>query len=208
MPADAGAASAGVVWFEPFDVLDSGRWRQVEVRGRTEYSVVDLDGRRCLKAESRGAASILLSSIIVDPKTDAWLSWEWRVDQLVDGEALGRKAGSDAAARVYVYFDSPGMIWQRHSIDYVWSASLPVGTVLDSAFSSASKILVAESGPQTLGQWRAVVRNIDDDYERCFGKEPPKVIAVGVMSDTDNTRGAALAYFDELRISRVRPKDR
>jgi hypothetical protein len=103
-----------------------------------------------------------------------------------------------------VYFETPGLPWQKRNIDYVWSASLPVGTILSSAFSSSSKIIVVESGATALGQWRTVERNLEDDYEQCFGEDPPDVIAIGVMTDTDNTAGEAVAYYDDLHISKVR----
>lgn len=198
-----------IFWAEPFDALDLERWREVEVRRRTQYEVVTLEGRRCLRAVSQDGASLLLAAVRFDPETYEWLSWDWRVDRLVEREVLERKEGSDAAARVYVYVESPGLPWQKRSLDYVWSASLPVGTTLDSAYSSSSKIIVVESGPASLGQWRTVERNLEDDLKRSFGRQAlPDVIAVGLMSDTDNTGDHALAYFDELRVSRARRKSR
>jgi hypothetical protein len=207
MPPLVSAPRPAVFWSESFAQLDADQWRRVEVRGgQTDYAVVELEGRQCLKAESHGQASILLSPVRFDPDTYEWLSWEWRVERLVEGEALDHKDGSDAAARIYVYFDTPGLPWQRRNIDYVWSASLPVGTILTSAYSKNSKIIVVDSGPEHLGTWRTVTRNLEDDYERCFGDgDPPEVVAIGVMTDTDNTGAQALAYFDELRISRLPP---
>ena len=196
------ASTAPIRWAEPFDALEPGRWRNVEVKGRTEYEAVELDGRRCVKAESHGGASILLTQVEFDPETYEWLSWRWRVDQLVAGEDLSTKEGSDAPARVYVYFKTPGLPWQKRSIDYVWSASLPVDTVISSAYAQEAKIIVVESGPAHVGQWRSVTRNLEDDYERCFGKQHlPDIIAIGLMTDTDNTGADALAYFDDLRVS-------
>jgi hypothetical protein len=195
-------AVPAIFWTEPFDALDLARWKDVEVRRRTAYETVTLEGRSCLRAQSRNGASILLAAVRFDPETYEWLSWDWRVDQPVAGEALERKVGSDASARVYVYFDTGGLAWQKRNLDYVWSVSLPVGTVMESAYSPASKIIVVESGPGALGQWRHVERNLEDDYERCFGKQDlPDVVAVGVMTDTDNTGGEALAYFDDLRVA-------
>ena len=190
------------LWRESFDALNPKQWREVEVRGRTQYQTTVLEGRPCLQAMSRGGASILMSAIRFDPDTYEWLSWDWRVDQLVEGEALDRKDGSDAAARVYVYFSTKGLPWQKRNLDYVWSASLPIGAILNSAYSSQSKIIVVESGMSALGRWRSVMRNIKDDYKRSFGADPPDVIAIGLMSDTDNTGSQARAYFDELRIDR------
>ena len=189
-------------WSESFDQLDLQRWREVNVKRRTQYRVVDVDGRRCLQAQSRNGASILLALVSFDPADAAWLSWEWRVDQLVQGEALNHKRGADAAARVYVYFGTDGMPWQKRSLDYVWSATLPAGTVLESPYSSLSKVIVVESGSAGLGTWRRVERNLRADYRRCFMAEPPQAVAIGVMSDTDNTHSEALAYFDNLRLSR------
>ena len=195
------APTPEVFWYEPFDVLDSARWREVEVRRHNQYRASELEGRRCLEASSRNSASILLSTVQVDPGAYAWLSWEWRVDTFVEGEALERKDGSDAAARVYVYFDTKGLPWQKRSLDYVWSKSLPVGTMMNSAFSPQSKIIIAESG-ETTGEWRKVSRNVRADYLRAFKGQAPDVIAIGVMNDADNSNGEALAYFDELTVSR------
>ena len=193
--------SPSIFWAEPFQSIDPERWREVEVKRHTRYEEVVLDGRSCLRATSQNSASVLLTPVRFNPETYKWFSWEWRVDQLVAKEALDRKSGSDAAARVYVYFQSPGLPWQKRSLDYVWSASLPVGAILNSAFSPTSKMIVVESGTASLGQWRKVERNLEDDYERCFDQHLPDVIAIGIMTDTDNTGGKALAYFDELRVS-------
>ena len=193
-----------VFWSEPFDEINPEHWREVEVRRHTQYEAVGLNGRRCLRVASQNAASLLLRPMRFNADTYEWLSWDWRVDRFVEHEALGEKGGSDAAARVYVYFDTQGLPWQKRSLDYVWSASLPAGTIMSSAFSSDSKIIVVESGSSTLGRWRHAERNLEDDYARCFGKRMPAVIAIGIMGDSDNTEGETLAYFDEMRLSRDR----
>ena len=208
MPPFIPAPRAVVIWGESFDRLDPERWREVNVkRQTTDYQIAELDGRSCLKAESRDGASILVTKLQVDPDTYEWLSWEWRVDRLLEGEALRRKDGSDAAARMYVYFKTPGLPWQQRNLDYVWSAALPEGTMLGSAYSSQSKIIVVESGSQHVGKWRRAERNIEEDYRQAFGEDPPEVVALGLMTDTDDTGGHAVAYFDELQVSR-QPRQR
>lgn len=195
-----------VLLAESFDRLDLTRWREVEVKGRTEYASVTLDGSMRLRAHSHEGSSILLLPFRFNPETYEWLSWRWRVDQFVEGEQLERKDGSDASARVYVYFNTVGLPWQKRNIDYVWSSRLPVGTIMDSAFSKSSKIIVVESGQEAKGKWRVVIRNIERDYEQCFpGEDVPDVISIGLMTDTDNTRSEALTYFDDLMVSRQKP---
>jgi hypothetical protein len=46
-------------------------------------------------------------------------------------------------------------------------------------------------------------RNLEEDFERCFKDKVPHVIAIGIMTDSDNTKSSSLAYFDEVRISRL-----
>ena len=205
----AAPPAAAILFHETFDRLDPSQWREVEVNGKTHFAIHTLERGKVLKAHSRPGASILLHSFRFDPDTFEWLSWAWRVDRFVEKEDLRRKDGSDAPARVYVYFKTAGLPWQKRNIDYVWSRTLPVGTILDSAYSGASKIVVVDSGVEHQGEWRAVSRNIEDDYRMCFGDaDPPDVLAIGLMADADNTRSEALAYFDDVAVSREPPEPR
>ena len=198
------SAASSVLWTEPFDALVPQQWREVDVHGRTSYETVTLDGRSYLRAHSVSAASALQHPVRFNPKTYPRFSWSWRVEHPVAGEALERKEGSDAAARLYVYFETRGLPWQKRSIDYVWSNTLPVETMLTSPFSSISKMIIAERGTDAPGQWRTEERNLAEDYARVFGGDPPDVVAIGVMTDTDSMSGEALAYYDDLQISTAR----
>ena len=205
MPAASGSESAAagrsrIAWQEIFEHYNPKQWREVTVTRHTSFRVMLLDGRRCLEALSHNSASIFLSKVNVDPAVAPWMAWDWRVDRFVDEEDLYRKEKSDASARVYVYFDTPGLPWQKHSIDYVWSSNLPVDTLLDSPFSASSKIIVASSGVEKKGQWQQVRRNIPEDYQRCFSSKAPKIAAIGLMTDTDSAGGHALAYYDDVQL--------
>jgi len=199
------ASKSSSLWTESFESLSPHQWREVSLTGHTAYRAVELDGRHCLRAESHAAASILLHTVRFNPQTYPWISWSWRVDRMVDGEDLARSSGSDAPGRVYVYFNTWGLPWQKRSVDYVWSALLPVGRIVPSPFSPASKLLIADGGRAAVGQWRTVERNLVEDYTRCFGSRPPDVVAIGIMSDTDSTGHETLAYYSQLQISRNRP---
>ena len=193
------------LFHEPFNHLDPTRWREIEASGRTTYTVEDLGGLRVLKAHATGGASILLATFRFSPKPYPWVSWRWRIDQPVVGEDLAHKAGSDASARIYVYFDTPGPPWQKRSLDYIWSVTQPAETLFTSPYSKHSKMLVVERGDGHTGRWSAVSRNIRDDYRRCFGGEAPDVVAVGVMTDSDNTKSDVVTYYDDLMVTRQRP---
>jgi len=193
-----------IVFAESFDQIDPEVWHEFELKGKTLYQVVEVDGNHVLKAESHAKASILLHSCRFNPTDYPWLSWRWRVDQFVDGENLRTRAGSDTPARIYVYFETPGLPWQKRNIDYLWSAMVLADTLLTSPFANTSKLMVVESGT-TRGVWRSVTRNLADDFRRCFGQHPTNVIAIGLMTDTDSTGHDALAYFDDVQVRRDAP---
>ncbi len=40
-----------------------------------------------------------------------------------------------------------------------------------------------------------------------FGEEPPMVGAIAIMTDTDNTKGSALSWYDDIRIESATESD-
>jgi hypothetical protein len=37
-----------------------------------------------------------------------------------------------------------------------------------------------------------------EDYKQAFGKEPPMISGVAIMTDTDNTGESAIAYYGDI----------
>jgi hypothetical protein len=58
-----------------------------------------------------------------------------------------------------------------------------------------------ESGDEKAGTWVSEERNIREDYRRFFGEEPPRVGAVAVMTDTDDTGDEVTAWYGDITIS-------
>jgi hypothetical protein len=59
-------------------------------------------------------------------------------------------------------------------------------------------MVVLRSGPQGVGTWMEEERNIYEDYRNAFGGEPPMINGVAIMTDTDNTKESAVAYFGDI----------
>lgn len=198
------SSSRTTLLHEPFNAIDPQRWHEIEVNGRSEFSIVDLDGQRVLKAHSQANASILICQVEFDPGDYPWINWRWRVDRPVEGEDLSTRPGSDAPARVYVYFDTRGLPWQKRSLDYVWSSNTPVGTIMPSAYSKTSLLVILESGESHMGTWQSVSRNMKDDYRAAFRTqgEVPDVLAIGLLSDADSTLTVSSAYYDDIMVTR------
>lgn len=143
---------------------------------------------------------MLLSHVQYDPDKFEWLTWEWRVDRF--GEPAGEGAAADAPARVSVFFDTTGLPWDQRRLDYVWSAQERIGTTRADPENRHVRTIVADGGLERLGRWQRVGRNLEDDYEDAFQDHPGRVVAIGFMTDADDSRSEALAYLDNLVVSR------
>jgi hypothetical protein len=75
-----------------------------------------------------------------------------------------------------------------------------VGTIIPSAHTGRLKMLAVASGPEGLGSWQKVRRNLADDYRRAYGAEPGPVTGIAVMTDTDNTGEKSVGDYAGIRI--------
>jgi hypothetical protein len=71
--------------------------------------------------------------------------------------------------------------------------------VLDNAYSARAKMVVARSGAAEAGRWVTERHDIYADYRRIVGREPPRIVGVALMTDTDDTGERAVAYYDAIR---------
>ena len=72
---------------------------------RTDYRVIEMDGRRVLRAQAQTAASGLLQEIEIDPLVSRHLKWHWSVPQLLPEADLSKKGSDDSPVRMIVSFD-------------------------------------------------------------------------------------------------------
>jgi hypothetical protein len=199
--AAAPAAEQAVVIDDFENGLKPG-WQVKEFKGRTVYAVVhDENGGHVLRADSRDAASGLIFKIDYDPKEFPILAWRWRVSNILEKGDERRKEGDDYAARVYVIF--PHWFFPKtKTINYIWANRLSKGEHVPNPFAANAVMVAVESGREQVGRWVEERRNVYEDYKRLFGEAPPKAGAIAVMTDTDNTGGAATAWYDDIRIAR------
>ena len=195
----AAPALASDIFLDDYEQGISQNWKEQSFKGLTRYEVVREDGQRCIKATSEASASALYFKIDFDPKDYPFLTWRWKVSNiLAKGDEL-KKEGDDYAARVYVVFPS-ALFWRTKAINYIWANRLPQGQSVPNPFSSNACMIAVRSGSAQLGQWLDEKRNLLEDYWKCFGEDPPKAGAVAIMTDTDNTGEQALAWYGLIRL--------
>ena len=192
-------------------------WIVLPSKPRTEYRLVESDAGVVLQADAERAASGQYRRIRIDPRRHPILEWRWRVPQLIDG-ADPRHAGSeDSPARLIVSFHgdeaklgteervklrlAKALSGQRlpyATLMYIWAKDVPAGTVVHNPHTGRIRMLVVESGESSVGRWRQVRRNVVEDYRRAFGEDPWDIVAIGVMTDSDNTAGRARGYYGDI----------
>ena len=188
----------------------------------TTYELVKDGGRIVVKATSDASASGLTKEVKIDPKEFPVVRWHWKVENLLKNSDAMRKDGDDYPARLYITFEydpdkvsfgkklkyKAGQVLFGDipigAINYVWERKAPVGSIIDNAYTDFVKMVVVESGPQRLGIWVEEERNIYEDYKRAFGEEPPLINGVAIMSDTDNTKEKATAYYGDITFFKAR----
>jgi Protein of unknown function (DUF3047) len=187
----------------------------------TQFSIVDIDGRRALRVEADSSYGNLVHPLN-DVPAGLKLTWRWRVDRLVGGANLRAKSGDDVSLKVCVFFDEPlqnlpfvdrqvlriarsqtTQLLPAATVCYVWDGELPPGTALDNAFTKRLRYIVLQSGSGGLRQWAEERRDIGADFLKLFGAEMsvvPPVIGVAVGADADNTHTRSLGFVTELAL--------
>lgn len=186
------------------------------VAQHTKYSVVKDGDTIVVKADSEAGASGLTKEVTIDPREYPIVRWRWKVENLLAHSDVRRKDGDDYPARLYITFQyEPDRVsFTRKlkykagrvlfgdipiaALNYIWETTTPVGTLVENAYTDFAQMIVVESGPERLGRWVNEERNVYQDYKRAFGEEPPRINGVAIMTDTDNTKDRATAYYGDI----------
>jgi hypothetical protein len=198
----------------------SDGWRPLVFRGvanRTQYSLESFEGVEITKAESNcGASGLVLRLDAIRIDQTPLLSWRWRVDRGLDLLEEQTKAEDDFAARVYIMFEldkdrASTLEKLRHrlakliydeeipgsTLNFVWTSRLPVGTVWDNPFESSAKMIALAQGANT--GWRTETVDLAARYRELFDAPIPPMIALAIMSDSDNSCQRTEARFADFK---------
>lgn len=196
-------------------------FRVARFKKPTQYRLVADDGRIALQATADASASGLHYDTLADLREHPWLEWTWKVAGLNEKADNTLAHVEDSPARVIVVFEGgrerlppdeqmnfdlakamSGNDLPYATLMYIWENRLPEGAIIAHHLTTRIKMIVAGSGRQDLGRWHAERVNVLEDYRRAFGEEPPRVRAIGIMSDADNTGERTTAWFGDIRFGR------
>jgi len=184
----------------------------------SRYRYERKDGRDTMMVQAASSASMLRQTVRVEPHQLGQLRFSWMVPALIDAADLSQRDGDDSPVRVVLAFDgdrsrlsakdatlselselSTGEPMPYATLMYVWSNHKVAGTVVLNPRTSRIRKLVMESGPGRLRQWLDYDRDVRADYVKAFGEAPGALLAIGIMTDTDNTQSQAQAWYGPVR---------
>jgi hypothetical protein len=191
-----------------------------KIERHTRYELVADGGSLVVAATAESSASGWIHRLDVPVAQARMLRWRWKAVELPAGSDTRRKAGDDAAARIYVTFrhEPERLPWllrllyeavraiygempPHAALMYVWDAQAPTGSSFTNPYTDRVRTIVVESGAARLGQWLAYERDLLVDYRAAFGEEPPPISGIALMTDADNTRGRAAARYGDVVLS-------
>lgn len=215
-------APGSVVPFSSLSTLDGGpwtTWRLHPTKPTTAFRTVTVDGTRVVEALADQSVSGLKQLVDIDPQERPILEWRWRIDAPVAGADVADRFADDAPVRVVLAFDGDvsslpireQMFFERAklltgqdlpyaTLMYVWCNRNASESVVPNAHTSRVRKIVVQSGEGGAKEWLSYRRDIVADYERAFGGKPGRLVAVGLMSDTDNTKQVSRGWYGDIRV--------
>lgn len=204
--------------------LGDGLWLHTPLPGKreTDFRPDRRDGRDAVAVTAASSASMLRRQVRVAPSELGQLQFSWLVPALIPGADMALREADDAPVRVVLAFEGDrsrfsarnamlselartltGEPMPYATLMYVWCPQRPVGSVIHNPRTDRIRKLVVESGPQRLGRWLDYARDVRADFVQAFGEEPGALLAVGIMTDTDNTGTTTQAWYGPVQLRRT-----
>jgi hypothetical protein len=196
LTATAVVASTGAI--NALKLPDISHWDTEIFSGITSYELVTIDNKQAIKAISNQSASGLVRKMEVDLTKTPYLNWSWKIDSTLNNIDETKKSGDDYAARVYVVISGGLFFWRTRAISYAWASKQPKDSSWPNAFTGNAIMVAAESGPELAGQWVTEKRNLLEDIKKLHGIDKDHIDAVAIMTDTDNSKQSATAYYGDI----------
>ncbi len=172
------AADAPTYVIAPFSAAAPGAplpapWRLTTLPGverATQYALIADEASVVLRANAQAAMASITHPLKVDPDKFPFISWRWKISNVLQTSDLRSKTGDDFPARVYVLFDFDigklsilqrarmYLARKRYGVDvpsaalcYVWDGKEPVGTAVWSPYTDRVRVIVVRKRFATSG---------------------------------------------------------
>ena len=175
-----------------------------KVRGadnKTIYSVGSNDNGNFLKAIADNAASGLGKEVKIDLNKTPFINITWKIEKDLVGIKENTKKGHDFAARVFAVKKTGATPLSNRAINYVFSSNSKVGLNWPSPYTKKSIDNVLATTKNNFNQWITVKANVKDDFKKFHDLDVNQLDGLAIMSDTDNSKMKAVAYYQNIYFS-------
>ena len=169
-------------------------WRIKVNRGAPEVRVIDETQGAVIQLKSRRSSFALERAVDIDPERLPYLTWRWKVATLPRGADFRQATTDDQAAQILVAFTD------RRILSYLWDSTAPKDTMQSATSIPLLHIfaVICRSGPAELNQWLSESRNLSDDYQKAYGRRPPRLKGIRLQINTQHTGSSAESYFGDV----------
>ena len=175
-----------------------------KVRGadnKTVYSVGSNENGNFLKAVADNAASGLGKEVKIDLNKTPFINITWKIEKDLQGINENSKKGHDFAARVFAVKKTGATPLSNRAINYVFSSNNEIGFSKRSPYTKKSIDYVLSTTKDNLKNWVTVKSNVKEDFKRFHDLDVNELDGLAIMSDTDNSKMKAIAYYQNIYFS-------
>ena len=175
-----------------------------KVRGadnKTIYTLGSNDNGNYYKAIADNAASGLGKEIKIDLNKTPIINITWKIEKDLPGIKENTKKGHDFAARVFAVKKTGATPLSNRAINYVFSSNSEIGFNSPSPYTKKSIDNVLATTRDNLNKWITVKANVKEDFKRFHDLDVNELDGLAIMSDTDNSKMKAVAYYQNIYFS-------
>ena len=197
-------STADVISVFEFTESELSKLEVRKVRGadnNTNYSVGSNERGNFLKAVADNAASGLGKEVKINLNETPFINITWKVEKDLYGIKENSKKGHDFAARVFVIKKTGATPLSNRAINYVFSSNNEIGFNSPSPYTKRSIDNVLSTTKNNLNKWVTVKANVKEDFKKFHDLDVNELDGLAIMSDTDNSKMKAIAYFQNIYFS-------
>ena len=197
-------------------------WTHYKLPGKTpsQFEYEFKDGRDAIAAKAQSSASMLRQVMRVEPEALRRIKFSWKLPDLIQHADMSLREFDDSPVRVVLAFEGDrskfsgknamlselahaltGEPMPYATLMYVWCNNCEPEMVIFNPHTDRIRKLPLESGSSKLNRWMDYERAVRDDFFKAFGEEPGMLTSISIMTDTDNTKSFAQAWYGTVSLT-------
>ena len=184
-----------------FTEQEFSQLKKKKVKGETSWTLGSNENGNYIRAEAEGVGSGLGKEVSIDLNKTPIINITWKIEKDLSGIKENTKKGHDYAARVFVIKKTGATPLSNRAINYVFSSNNDVGFNSPSPYTKKSIDNVISTTKKNLNEWVSVKANVKEDFKKFHDLDVKKLDGVAIMTDTDNSKKKAVAYYQNIYFS-------